>query len=36
LLVSGAYGHTRLREFIFGGVTRTLLDDNDLNRFMSS
>ena len=36
LLVSGAYGHTRLREFIFGGVTRTVLDDNNLNRFMSS
>jgi nucleotide-binding universal stress UspA family protein len=25
LLVSGAYGHSRAREFIFGGVTRTLL-----------
>jgi nucleotide-binding universal stress UspA family protein len=36
LLVSGAYGHTRLREFVFGGVTRTVLDDNNLNRFMSS
>lgn len=36
VLVSGAYGHSRLREFAFGGVTRSLLDDNSLNRFMSS
>jgi nucleotide-binding universal stress UspA family protein len=26
LLVAGAYGHTRLREWVFGGVTRSLLD----------
>ena len=26
LLVSGAYGHSRLREYLFGGVTRHLLD----------
>lgn len=26
LIVSGAYGHSRLREFILGGVTRTLLN----------
>jgi len=25
LLVSGAYGHTRLGEWIFGGVTQDLL-----------
>ena len=25
ILVMGAYGHSRLREFIFGGVTRDLL-----------
>jgi nucleotide-binding universal stress UspA family protein len=25
LLVCGAYGHSRAREFIFGGVTRTLI-----------
>jgi nucleotide-binding universal stress UspA family protein len=25
LIVSGAYGHTRLREWVFGGVTRDLL-----------
>jgi nucleotide-binding universal stress UspA family protein len=27
LLVMGCYGHSRLREFAFGGVTRALLDD---------
>ncbi|MFP5393575.1 MAG: universal stress protein [Gammaproteobacteria bacterium] len=25
LIVAGAYGHTRLREVVLGGVTRTLL-----------
>lgn len=25
LLVAGAYGHSRLREFLFGGVTRSLI-----------
>lgn len=27
LLVMGAYGHSRVREFVFGGVTRTVLDN---------
>lgn len=27
LIVAGAYGHTRLREWIFGGVTRGLIAD---------
>lgn len=27
LIVIGAYGHSRLREFVFGGVTRTLLQN---------
>jgi nucleotide-binding universal stress UspA family protein len=36
LVVSGAYGHSRLREWAFGGVTRSLLDEVGLNRFMSS
>ncbi len=36
LVVSGAYGHSRLREWAFGGVTRSLLDEIGLNRFMSS
>lgn len=26
LLVMGAYGHSRWREMLFGGVTRTLLE----------
>ncbi len=29
LLVAGAFGHPRLREFIFGGVTRALLSAED-------
>lgn len=36
LVVSGAYGHSRFREWAFGGVTRSLLDEAGLNRFMSS
>jgi nucleotide-binding universal stress UspA family protein len=36
LVVSGAYGHSRFREWAFGGVTRTLLDNSALNRFMSN
>jgi len=36
LVVSGAYGHSRLREWAFGGVTRSLLDQPGLNRFMAS
>lgn len=36
LIVSGAYGHSRLREWAFGGVTRTLLDESRIHRFMSS
>jgi nucleotide-binding universal stress UspA family protein len=36
LVVSGAYGHSRLREWVFGGMTRSLLDETGRNRFMSS
>lgn len=36
LIVSGAYGHSRLREWVFGGITRFLLDESGRNRFMSS
>ncbi|TAN13979.1 MAG: universal stress protein [Burkholderiaceae bacterium] len=36
LVVSGAYGHSRLRQWVFGGVTRSLLDKTDINRFLSS
>lgn len=35
LIVSGAYGHSRLREWFFGGVTRSLLSDGSVNRLMS-
>ncbi len=35
LLVCGMYGHTRLREFAFGGVTRTLLSTMTLPVFLS-
>ena len=27
VLITGAYGHSRLREAVFGGATRALLDD---------
>ena len=36
LIVSGAYGHSRLREWACGGVTRSLLDQTGRNRFMAS
>ncbi|TPL43238.1 universal stress protein [Mesorhizobium sp. B2-4-6] len=36
LVVSGAYGHSRVREWVFGGVTRSLLDEAWLHRLMSS
>jgi len=35
LLVMGAYGHSRLREFLFGGVTRTVLKSMPIATFMS-
>ncbi len=35
LLVTGAYGHTRLREVIFGGVTRNLLNTTSVPVLMS-
>jgi nucleotide-binding universal stress UspA family protein len=35
LIVSGAYGHSRLREWAFGGMTRTLLQESGINRLMS-
>lgn len=34
LIISGAYGHSRLREWVFGGATRSLLENDGLNRFM--
>ena len=35
LIVSGAYGHSRVREWAFGGVTRTMLNESRVHRFMS-
>jgi nucleotide-binding universal stress UspA family protein len=35
LLVTGAYGHTRLGEWIFGGVTRELLTTSPISCLMS-
>lgn len=36
LIVSGAYGHSRLSEWAFGGVTRTLLRGKSVNRLLSN
>jgi nucleotide-binding universal stress UspA family protein len=36
LIVVGAYGHSRWREFVFGGVTRALLRDSQLPLLMSN
>ena len=35
MIVSGAYGHSRLREAVFGGATRSLLESADLPILMS-
>ena len=34
LLVCGMYGHSRLQEFTFGGVTRSLIQEMTLPTFM--
>jgi len=36
LTISGGYGHSRLRERIFGGLTRSLLTDHSVNRLMAN
>ncbi|MEK1891017.1 MAG: universal stress protein [Phyllobacterium sp.] len=36
LIISGAYGHSRVREMVFGGVTRSLLAEGNSSRFLSS
>ena len=36
LIVSGAYGHSRLREWAFGGVTRSLIGESGVNRLLSN
>lgn len=35
MIVMGAYGHSRLRERIFGGVTRSMIEDPPLPLFMA-
>lgn len=35
MLVMGAYGHSRLRQRIFGGVTRSMLEDPPLPLFLA-
>jgi nucleotide-binding universal stress UspA family protein len=35
LIVAGGYGHTRLREWMFGGVTRALLDESPIPVLLS-
>jgi nucleotide-binding universal stress UspA family protein len=35
LIVAGAYGHSRLQERVFGGVTRQLLDQDDVYLLLS-
>ncbi|MFL9839768.1 universal stress protein [Sphingomonas sp. ST-64] len=35
LIVMGGYGHSRLRESLFGGVTRTLLEESHCPLFLS-
>ena len=35
LIISGAYGHSRIREWAFGGVTRTLIHESGINRLLS-
>lgn len=36
LIVSGGYGHSRLREWTFGGVTRALLKQTPFSRLMAN
>jgi nucleotide-binding universal stress UspA family protein len=36
LVVAGGYGHSRLREWAFGGVTRSLLSDGSVHRLFSN
>jgi len=36
LLVTGAYGHSRMREWLFGGMTRSVLDFGSLSRLLSN
>ncbi|PSH70046.1 universal stress protein [Phyllobacterium brassicacearum] len=35
LVVYGAYGHSKVRRMLFGGMTRSLLNEDGISRFMS-
>jgi nucleotide-binding universal stress UspA family protein len=35
LMVMGAYGHSRLRERLFGGVTKSMLDESSVPILMA-
>ena len=35
LIVMGGYGHSRLREFVLGGVTRGMLENMTVPAFMA-
>lgn len=35
LVVMGAYGHSRVREFLFGGTTRTMIEQTDTPVFLA-
>ncbi|MBA8903140.1 universal stress protein [Phyllobacterium sp. P30BS-XVII] len=35
LIVMGGYGHSRVRELIFGGVTKSMIDDSELPILMA-
>lgn len=36
LVVAGGYGHSRIREWAFGGMTRSLLKQGSINRLLSN
>ncbi|RWA68067.1 universal stress protein [Mesorhizobium sp.] len=36
LIVSGAYGHSRLSEWAFGGITRALIRESGISRLLSN
>lgn len=36
VIVSGCYGHSRLREWAFGGITRTLMSEGGITRILSN
>ena len=35
LIVAGAYGHSRLQQAVFGGTSRTLIEQTDLEVLMA-